>query len=134
LVIEFRQAVGKIARRENASKPELIAVLRPFAEFAHSLQRVNQREILQAHDREVQAACGVRLEQAEQLAGPDPQAAGALLEEAARKAMKLYGRAPALDAFLRKFETGQVAHLTGPALQQELDTFRELLATLQIAG
>jgi hypothetical protein len=134
VVIEFRQALGKVARRENASKPELMTVLRPFAEFVQSLQAVNQREILVAHDREVWAACGVKLEQAQQLASGDALAAATLLEEAAHTAMELYGRAPALDEFLCRFRKGQLAGLTGAALQQQLDAFRERLASLQIVG
>ena len=134
VVIEFRHALSKVARRENAAKAELMAVLRPFAEFVQSLQRVNQREILVAHDREVWAACGVKLERAQQLASRDPPAAAALLEDSAKTAMELYGRAPALDGFLRKFRAGQLAGLGGAALHRELDDFRELLASLQIAG
>lgn len=133
VVIEFRRELGKLAQRENAAKPELLMTLRPFSAFVQSLQRVNRREILIAHDREVWASCGVKLEQAEGLATRNPAAAAAAFEEAAKLAMDLYGRDATLDVFLRRVRKGQLTGLTGASLQQELEGLREILASLPMA-
>ncbi|MBX5484209.1 MAG: hypothetical protein IRZ16_20475 [Myxococcaceae bacterium] len=129
VVIEFRHELGKIAIRPNPTKAELLEKVRPFADFVASLQRVNNREILVAHDREVWAACGVKLEQAEAELPRDPQAAADAFAEAVRSAMELYGRDPALDAFLRKLRKGQFV-ASASVLGEELNKFRELLASL----
>ena len=134
VVVEFRREIGRIAARENAAKVELTMALRPFSAFVQSLRTVvNQRELLIAHDREVWASCGVRLERAEELAAKDPAGAAAAFEEAAKAAMALYGRDPSLDAFLRKARKGQVSGLTGTSLQKELEGLREILASLPMA-
>jgi hypothetical protein len=134
VLIEFRREIATIARLENAAKPELSMALRPFLAFVQSLQKVvNQRELLIAHDREVWASCSVKLERVEELLARDPAAAGANFEEAAKTAMELYGRDPALDAFLRKARKGHVAGLAGASLQKELEGLREILARLPMA-
>lgn len=129
-VIEFRHELGKVAIRPTPDKAELFALMEPFAEFVSSLQRVNNREILIAHDREVWAACGVKLEQAEQFVSFDLEAAVQAFGEAVQAAMALYGRDSALDLFLRKMRKGSATQLTQETLRQELDKFRELLASL----
>jgi hypothetical protein len=134
VVIEFRREIGRIAARERAAKVELTMALRPFSAFVQSLRAVvNQRELLIAHDREVWASCGVKLERADELVAKDPVAAAAAFEEAAKSAMALYGRDQSLDAFLRKARKGQISGLTGAALQKELEGLRELLASLPMA-
>ena len=134
VVIEFRREIGRIAARENAAKLELTMALRPFAAFVQSLRTVvNQRELLIAHDREVWASCGVKLERAEAWAAKDPTTAAAAFEDAAKAAMELYGRDPPLDAFLRKVRKGQVAGLSGDSLLKELEGLRELLASLPMS-
>lgn len=130
VVIEFRHELGKLSQNPVAKKAELLERVGPFAQFVSSLQRVNNREILIAHDREVWAACGVKLEQAEQEISRDPQAAAKALSEVAKAAMELYGRDAALDAFLRKVRKGQLAAANDTELRGELEKFRELLASL----
>jgi hypothetical protein len=134
VVIEFRREIGRIAARENAAKLELTMALRPFSAFVQSLRAVvNQRELLIAHDREVWASCGVKLERAEALAAKDAAAAAAAFEDAAKTAMALYGRDSALDAFLRKVRKGHLAGLGGGSLMKELEGLREILASLPMS-
>jgi hypothetical protein len=129
-VIEFRHALGRLALRPDLKQRELLDLLSPFGEFVSSLGRVNSREILVAHDREVWASAGVRLEHAEQLLSVDPESARLILIEAARAAQALYGRDAGLDAFLRKARKGALAELPQGELQGELDKLRQLLASL----
>lgn len=129
-IIEFRHELRQIAASPNASKRELLSQLGPFVEFTSSLQRVNKREILVAHDREIWAGCGVKLEQADMFLQSDPMRAAAALAEAIDHAMGLYGRDPGLDVFLRKARKGDVRSLRGAELERMLNTLRELLAGL----
>lgn len=128
--IEFRHELGKMALLPTPSKRDLVDLLKPFVEFVGSLRKVNNREILIAHDRELWASCGVLLEQAEQTLGRDPAAAAEILHGAATAAQGLYGREAALDVFLRKVRKTPLTAVAGPALKQELDNFRELLSNL----
>jgi hypothetical protein len=130
VIIEFRHELGKLAERSAATRQDLLSLLRPFLQFVCSLQRVNQREILLAHDREVWAACGVKLEQAQLALALDEEGARAMLAEAAKQALGLYGRDAALDVFLRKARKGQLDGVSGQALVQEVEKLRELLAGL----
>jgi hypothetical protein len=91
---------------------------------------VNQRQVLIAHDREVWAGCGVRLERALGLLGSDPPGAARALAEAAASAQSLYGREPRLDAFLRKVRKVQLAQLSGAELRSSVETLQSLLAGL----
>ncbi len=130
VTLEFRHSLSALAARTDATRKDLVDLLHPFVQFVVSLQRVNQREILVAHDREVWAACGVRLEQSQLAIGRDEVAARKLLFEAAKQAMSLYGRDAGLDVFLRKARKGQLEAARGAALTQEVETLRELLANL----
>ncbi|MGA9520543.1 MAG: hypothetical protein WBV82_03715 [Myxococcaceae bacterium] len=128
--IEFRHALNALAARSDATKNDLVSVLQPFVQFVGSLQRVNQREVLVAQDREVWAACGVKLEQAQLAIGRDEATARRLLLEAAKLAMGLYGRDAGLDVFLRKARKGQLESASRAALALEVEALRELLANL----
>ncbi|HLL56006.1 MAG TPA: hypothetical protein VK447_20765 [Myxococcaceae bacterium] len=132
-VIEFRQSLGELARRPNIGKPELLALVQPFAEMVASWDQVNRRQILIAHDREVLAACGVRLEHAESMLTKDPPGAARVMAEAALTAQSLYGRDAELDTFLRKSRKTSLSALTGKELQQTLETLRMLLANLHMS-
>lgn len=127
-IIEFRHAVGQVAAKNSAAREELLALAKPFAEFVASLDRVNNREVLIAHDREVWAACGVHLEQADLL--QSEKDAAAALASAVSVAQDLYGREPELDGFLRKAKKSPVDGLTGDELRQEISRFRELLSNI----
>lgn len=131
-VIEFRGKLGELASN-SPTKPALVALVEPFAELVSSLDKVNKRQILVDHDREVLAACGVRLEHAEQMLASDPAAAARVVAEAALTAQALYGRDPQLDAFLRKSRKTSLATLTGAELQQSLEQLRMLLANLHMS-
>lgn len=131
-VIEFRQKLGKLAIRPNPVKLEVVSIVAPFGQMVRSLANVNQRQILVNHDREVLAASGVRLEQAEQLLARDTPGAARVLAEAALSAQALYGREGSLDAFLRKARKTSIAALSGPELKAAIDQFRDLLAALPL--
>ncbi len=131
-IIEFRGQLGRISLRPTPPKDELVSLMEPFAAFIESLSQVNNREILIVHDREVWAACGVKLEQVELTLESDPIEAARTLAEAAATGQALYGRDASLDAFLRKSRKTSLASLSGPDLREELERFRQLLASLPV--
>jgi hypothetical protein len=98
-----------------------------------SLAAVNQRQVLLTNDREVWAACGVRLERAMGAVDSDPAGAARLLAEAAAFGQSLYGREANLDAFLRKARKMTLATLTGQELRATLEQLQRLLAQLELA-
>lgn len=130
VVVEYRHALGKCAVRSRLEKRELLGLTEPFGSFVASLSRVSQREILALHDREICAACGVRIEQAATLVNGDPRGAARALGDAVAAAQALYGRDPTLDLFLRKTRKAPINSLGGPELVSELEKFRTLLAAL----
>jgi len=129
-VIEFRQALGALSPRARPSQEEVVGLMELFAERVAALSKVNKRQLLRAHDHEVLAACGVRLEHAEQHRGQDPVASARALAEAALIAQSLYGRDVGLDAFLRRSRKQSLASLSGEALLQHMEQLRTLLANL----
>ncbi len=131
-IIEFRGQLGRTSVRVTPPKEELLSLVEPFASFIESLSQMNNREILILHDREVWAACGVRLEQVELTIDSDPIEAARTLAEAAAAAQALYGRDASLDSFLRKSRKTSLASLSGPDLREELERFRQLLASLPV--
>jgi hypothetical protein len=132
-IIEFRHAMGKLVPKESLSKDELIEPLKPFSAFIGSLSKVNNREVLIQHDREVWAACGVRLEQAENLCDLHPPEAAEILGQAVEEAQGLYGRDGNLDTFLRKVRKNPASASDPKAVRIELNLFRELLASLPLS-
>jgi hypothetical protein len=131
-IIEIRVRVGQLAIQDAPPKQEVLAVVEELDTFVRSLSSVNQRQMLIAHDREVWAGCGVRLERAVGLGGSDPLGAAKALAEAAASAQSLYGRDPRLDAFLRKARKQPLAQLSGPELRTAIETLQSLLAGLDI--
>ena len=131
-VIEFRHSLGELAKEGSRSKLALLALMEPFAERVKSLDKVSKRQMLMSHDHEVLAACGVRLEHAEQHLAKDPAGAARGLAEAALTAQSLYGRDAELDAFLRKSRKTSLSSLAGAELKQHLEQLRTLLANLSL--
>jgi hypothetical protein len=131
-IIELRTDVSRMARDERVTKGEVLTVVEALETLVRSLAAVNQRQLLIQHDREVWAACGVRLEQALGLLAPDAAGAAQALAEAASAAQSLYGRDPELDAFLRKARKTQLGTLRGTELRVGLATFQKLLASLGV--
>ncbi len=131
-IIEIRGRVGQLAIQDNPRKQEVLAVVEELHSFVSSLSKVNQRQVLIAHDREVWAGCGVRLERALGLLGSDPVTAARCVAEAAASAQSLYGRDARLDAFLRKARKQQLAQLSGPELRSTLELLQSLLAGLDM--
>ena len=130
-IVEFRGRLGQMASHPT-QKRELEEAAGPFGELCRGLLQVNNRAILQQHDREVLAGCGVRLEQAELALQTSPQDAVALLSEAVLSAQELYGRDPQLDVFLRKARKSPVSALPPEELRAALDQFRTMLASLPV--
>jgi uncharacterized DUF497 family protein len=128
--LEARSRLGKLAAQPSPPKADLEALVREAIELVRSFHVVNQRDILVAHDREVLASSGVRLEQAEGLLKQGPSAAAQALAEAALTAQALYGRDPALDVFLRSARKVPLSKLAGADLTNAIDQFRSLLAAL----
>jgi hypothetical protein len=131
-IIELRGKVGPLAAMPSPSKDELLAVVEQLEALVRSLAAVNQRQVLITNDREVCAACAVRLERSMGLVDSDPASAARLLAEAAVYAQSLYGRETNLDAFLRKARKTQLATLTGPELRATLEQLQGLLARLEL--
>jgi hypothetical protein len=131
-IIEMRGRVGQLAIQDNPSKRDVLAVVEEVHSVVSSLAKVNQRQVLITQDREVWAACGVRLERALGLLGSDPAAAARYLAEAAASAQSLYGRDARLDAFLRKARKQQLGQLSGPELRSTLELLQSLLASLDM--
>jgi hypothetical protein len=132
-IIEVRMEVSRLALQQNPNKAELLEVMQGLDIFVRSLSAVNQRLLLIQHDREVWAACGVRLEHAMDLVGTEDALAAKALSEAASAAQALYGREPNLDTFLRKTRKQLLTSLRGGELRMTLETFQELLGRLGIA-
>lgn len=131
-IIEVRMEVSRLALQPNPGKAELLEVMQGLDIFVRSLSAVNQRLLLIQHDREVWAACGVRLEHAMDIVGSEDALAAKALSEAAMAAQALYGREPTLDVFLRKSRKVLLTSLRGPELRNTLETFQELLGKLGI--
>ncbi|MDY7230706.1 hypothetical protein [Hyalangium rubrum] len=131
-IIEMRGRVGRIATMAAPSKDELLQVVEELDVLVRSLSAVNQRQVLVINDREVWAACGVRLERAHGVLATDATLAARLLADAATIAQSLYGREPNMDVFLRRARKVPLASLTGPELRATLENFQGLLATLGV--
>lgn len=129
-IIELRGKLGPLAAMSAPPKDELIAVVEALDTLVRSLSAVNQRQVLILNDREVWAACGVRLERAMGLVDSDPAMAAKLLTEAAAIGQSLYGRESNMDAFLRKARKAPLNTLTGPELRATLEQLQGLLANL----
>lgn len=131
-IIELRGKVGPLAAMPTPPKAELLEVMEQLEALVRSLAAVNQRQVLITNDREVWAACGVRLERAMGLMDSDPAGAARLLAEAAVYGQSLYGREANLDAFLRKARKTNLAALTGEELRATLEQLQGLLAHLEL--
>lgn len=130
--IESRGKLGPLAAHATPPKEEVVAVVEELDALVRSLSAVNQRQVLIINDREVWAACGVRLERAMSLVDSDPATAARLLAEAAAIGQSLYGRDANMDAFLRKARKAPLATLTGPELRSTLENLQGLLANLGV--
>ncbi len=128
----FRHKLAQLAQDPHLPKQDLLSAVTPFGDFVRSLALVNRRDMLIEHDREVWAGCGVKLENAQQVVGSQPEAAAALLAEAASLGQALYGRDVELDAFLRRARKQPFSQLRGADLSQTLERFVQLLASLTV--
>lgn len=131
-IVEARAEIGSLALESAPEQARLLAVTEGLDELVRGLSAVNQRQLLILHDREVWAACGVRLERALMQSKKDPVASAKALAEAAASAQSLYGRDPTMDAFLRKARKLKLATLTGPELLSTIESFQSQLAQLDV--
>lgn len=131
-IVEARAEVGALALQDAPEKQALLTLTEALDELVRGLSAVNQRQLLILHDREVWAACGVRLERALAQSAKDPVASAKALAEAAASAQSLYGRDPTLDAFLRKARKLKLATLTGSELLSTIESFQSQLAQLDV--
>ncbi|AFE04977.1 hypothetical protein COCOR_03022 [Corallococcus coralloides DSM 2259] len=131
-IVEARAEIGALALESAPEQGRLLAVTEGLEELVRGLSAVNQRQLLILHDREVWAACGVRLERALMQSKKDPVASAKALAEAAASAQSLYGRDPTMDAFLRKARKLKLATLTGPELLSTIESFQAQLAQLDV--
>nr|WP_227028152.1 hypothetical protein [Corallococcus soli] len=131
-IVEARAEVGALAIQTAPDQRELLTVAEGLDALVRSLSAVNQRQLLILHDREVWAACGVRLERALMQSKKDPVASAKALAEAAVSAQALYGRDATMDAFLRKARKLKLATLTGPELLSTIESFQGQLAQLDV--
>nr|WP_242588598.1 hypothetical protein [Corallococcus macrosporus] len=131
-IVEARAEIGALALESAPEQARLLAVTEALDELVRSLSAVNQRQLLILHDREVWAACGVRLERALSQSKKDPVASAKALAEAAASAQSLYGRDATMDAFLRKARKLKLATLTGPELLSTIESFQAQLAQLDV--
>ncbi|RKH90381.1 hypothetical protein D7Y21_06910 [Corallococcus sp. AB045] len=131
-IVEARAEIGALALESSPEQGRLLAVTEGLEELVRGLSAVNQRQLLILHDREVWAACGVRLERALAQSTKDPVASAKALAEAAASAQSLYGRDPTMDAFLRKARKLKLATLTGPELLSTIESFQSQLAQLDV--
>ena len=131
-IVEARAEVGALAIQTTPDRQELVTVAEGLDALVRSLSSVNQRQLLILHDREVWAACGVRLERALTQSTKDPVASAKALAEAAVSAQALYGRDATMDAFLRKARKLKLATLTGPELRATIESFQGQLAQLDV--
>jgi hypothetical protein len=132
-IIELRGRTGQMAIQENPGKQDVLSLVEELDDVVRSLTQVNRRQLLITHDREVWAACGVRLERALGLMGSDAAGAARALAEAAASAQSLYGRDAKLDAFLRRARKTQLAQLSGSELRTTVETLQSLLAGLDVS-
>ncbi|HVE84939.1 MAG TPA: hypothetical protein VND93_18940 [Myxococcales bacterium] len=130
-IVELRGKLGQLVQHAS-TKVELEALMEPFRELSRGLLQVNNRSLLQQHDREVLAGCGVKLEQAEQALSASSPDAPRLLSEAVLSAQGLYGRDPQLDAFLRKARKAPLGAMSDEEVRGTLEQFRTLLASLPV--
>ncbi len=131
-LVEQRSVVGRLVTSPTPSRAELLMVCQELRDFVAGLGEVSQRAILQQHDRELMAGCGVRLEQAAQLMRSQPEAAAHAFVEAAAGAQALYGRVPELDLFLRRTRKLQACSLSLTELRTSVETLRQLLSGLPL--
>ncbi|NOK22522.1 hypothetical protein [Corallococcus carmarthensis] len=131
-IVEARAEIGALALESTPEQGRLFTVTQGLDELVRSLSAVNQRQLLILHDREVWAACGVRLERALAQSTKDPVASAKALAEAAASAQSLYGRDATMDAFLRKARKLKLATLTGPELLSTIESFQSQLAQLDV--
>lgn len=90
---------------EGVRQVDLLQAMDPMLEFADRFSSLSRRELLQSHDREVLAACGVLLERAQLLQRHQPKEAIEAFVEAAQRGSALYGRSPEFDALLYQAQT-----------------------------
>ncbi|MDQ3266083.1 MAG: hypothetical protein M3Y59_20915 [Myxococcota bacterium] len=133
LFLELRTRLGQVSEKGQPRTDEVSEVASEIVRLAVTMSQVNNRTLLIQHDREVFAATGVKMEQAEGVMTKNAPLAARLISEAVLSAQSLYGRDPELDAFLRKARKAPVSLQVGIELRNTLNEFRSLLAKVPIS-
>jgi hypothetical protein len=130
LVVELRERLHTLASAPEVPAGELQTLVEPFlGELGRVGAELTQRT-LTTHDRAVWAASGARLEQVAMHLFLNSPGAERVMREAVEIAGALYGRAPVLDAFLRKVRLSLEQSFSDTELRETLEVFRERLAAL----
>ena len=128
-IIEFRQSIEAISRRD-LKKKELALTLNPFVEFIASFKKINQRELLMQHDREVVASCGVAVERVLTLINEGRAQESVMhLRKILVYARSIYGRSSEFDNWLRAMGEGQFTPEDVPAACEQ---FLGLMSGLEL--
>jgi len=116
--------------RELASQPRARAIQTSegLAKYLDSLRSINQREVLQIHDRRAIAEMGESLASARQLLELSPKAAIDLVERAARAALRMRGRQSDMDAVLLHLDEVELSSLTAADVEPLIVQLETILA------
>ena len=129
-VLEARARLLETASRPELPPDALTGVVEPFLAALDGHMEEVTRTWLVVHDREVWAACGVKLEQVEMHLALGSQGAARVLADAVDAAGALQGRSGPFDLFLRKARQEVTEGLDEAGTRDLLARFRERLAAL----
>ncbi|MEW5852837.1 MAG: hypothetical protein AB2A00_28900 [Myxococcota bacterium] len=120
---EFRREAAKLRASPELNVMKAREVMDGFGTFLASVQTVELRERLKAHDVEVAQEAKGALERAAAVVEENPAQAMLLLAHAGRRVARLYGVSPALDAAAR-----QLRDMAGQAVN--VSTLRNVITAL----
>jgi hypothetical protein len=129
-VLEVRARLMETASRPALEPDALPGLVEPFLAALDGHMEEVTRTWLIVHDRNVWAACGVKLEQAEMHLSLGSQGAARALADAVQAAGALQGRFAPFDVFLRKARQESSDGLDEAGTRELLSRFREHLAAL----
>ncbi|MFY2562614.1 hypothetical protein ACN469_33790 [Corallococcus terminator] len=129
-VLSFRAHLQEAAGQRELAADVLPSHVEPFLAFLEEAMDEVTRTWLTVHDRELWAACGAKLEQADMHLTLGSPGASRVLADAVDTAAALYGRSAPFDGFLRKARQEAAEGLDEANSLGLLERFRERLAAL----
>jgi hypothetical protein len=129
-LVEARARLRGMKMDVRGAEDIVLAFAAEFVTWLRGLSAVSHRAMLVEHDHAAWAATAVRLEQAEEWLGADPERAARELAEAVALARPLRGRDAQLDEFLQSRSDDALAHLSPEEARAALEEFRRVLAGL----